>query len=1043
MIDKLIGWSLRYRVIVVALAVAFLAWGGFVLRDVPLDVLPDLSAPTVTILVEGRGMVPTEMESLVTFPIEAALNGAPGVRRVRSATAVGLAVIWAEFDWGQDIQRARQIVTEKLSLVNASLPPQVERPYLAPVSSIMGEILFVALESDRHSPLDVRSIADNVVRRRLLAVSGVSQVIATGGGQKQYQVLVDPVELREYDVTLGQVEEALRRGNQNSSAGFRVAGGQEYLIQGVGRVANEEEIGNIVIVARGARPILVRNVARVQIGQALKRGEGSHKGSPAVIIGIQKQPGANTLELTRQLDTTLDDIQRTLPAGMTIDKHVFRQADFIQRALDNLMSALRDGSLLVVLVVLIFLANFRASMITLVALPISLLAAVLGIRFLGFTLNSMSLGGLAIAVGELVDDAIIDVENVVRRLRENSALPEAERLPAIDVVYRASREIRGSIVFATLIVILVFLPLFALESVEGRLLWPIGFAYIIALIASLVVALTVTPALCSILLPRAKSILRGREPWLVRTLKRAYRPVLSFSLNHSWVVFGGSALLLIAAGVGVSRMGRSFLPEFNEGSLTVGAVTIPGTSLAESDQLGTALEKILLTVPEVRSTGRRTGREELDEHVQSVESAEIDVDLVMARRPKEEVLQEIRDKVSVLPGTNVSVGQPISHRIDHMLSGTLANIAVKIFGDDLRQLRLLARQVQTSMAGVPGVVDLSLEQQTDIPTLRIHPDAALVSRFGLSTGEVAERIETVLTGKEVGRILEGQVSFPLVAKYADARRPGDGEDTLGGIRAMLLDTPSGPRVPLSAVATIQEDRSPNFIMREGVQRRIVVQCNVAGRDLQGTVEEIQQRITQTVKLPQGYRIEYGGQFESAERAFRRLALLGLGVVVGIFLILGIAFGSYKDALIIMLNLPLALVGGVAGVFLAGGVLSLASMVGFITLFGIATRNGIMLISHVRHVRENGVRDLREAVMEGACERLAPILMTAMAAGLALVPVALGMGKPGSEIQAPMAIVIFCGLLTSTALNMVVVPAAYYRFRRGAGRSHITDSTTQW
>jgi len=1033
MIDKLIAWSLRYRVIVIALAIAFLCWGGFVLRDVPLDVLPDLSAPTVTILVEGRGMVPTEMESLVTFPIEAAINGASGVRRVRSATAVGLAVIWVEFEWGQDIQRARQIVTEKLTLVSASLPPEAQQPYLAPVSSIMGEIMFVALESDRHSPLDLRTVADSVVRRRLLAVPGVSQVIATGGGQKQYQVLVDPVELREYDVTLGKVEDALRRSNKNSSAGFRVTGGQEYLIQGVGRVSTEEEIGNIVVEARGARPILVNNVAHVQIGEALKRGTGSHKGSPAVILGIQKQPGANTLELTRQLDVTLDDIQRTLPPGMVIDKHVFRQADFIQRALDNLLGALRDGSLLVVLVVLIFLANLRASLITLIALPISLVAAVLGIRFLGFTLNSMSLGGLAIAVGELVDDAIIDVENVVRRLRENSALPEAEKLSATEVVYRASREIRGSVVFATLIVILVFLPLFALDSVEGRLLWPIGFAYILALVASLVVALTVTPALCSLVLPKAKSILRGHEPWLVGVLKRMYGPALSFSLDNPWVVMGTSAVLLIAAGVGVSRMGRSFLPEFNEGSLTVGAVTIPGTSLAESDQLGTALEKILLTVPEVRSTARRTGRAELDEHVQSVESAEIDVDLQMAKRPKDKVLSEIREKVSVLPGTNVNVGQPISHRIDHMLSGTLANVAVKIFGDDVRQLRLLARQVQGEMTSVPGVVDLSLEQQTDIPTLRIRPDAALAARYGLAAGEVAERIETVLLGSEVGRILEGQVSFPLVAKYGDPRRPGDGEDTLAGIRDILLDTPDGPRVRLASVATIQEDRSPNFIMREGVQRRIVVQCNVTGRDLQSTVREIQQRVAQAVKLPQGYRIEYGGQFESAERASQRLALLGIGVVVGIFLILGIAFGSYKDALIIMLNLPLALVGGVAGVFLAGGVLSLASIVGFITLFGIATRNGIMLISHVRHLRDQGESNLRQAVMEGASERLAPILMTALAAGLALVPIALGMGKPGSEIQAPMAIVIFCGLLTSTALNMVVVPAAYYRFHQSVSR----------
>jgi CzcA family heavy metal efflux pump len=1028
MIDKLIRWSLQYRVVVIALAAAFLGWGAFVLRDVPLDVLPDLSAPTVTILAEGRGMAPTEMESLVTFPIEAALNGASGVRRVRSATAVGLAVIWVEFDWGQDIQRARQIVTEKLSLVSSSLPPEVEPPVLAPLSSIMGEIMFVALESDRHSPLDVRTGADTVLRRRLLAVPGVSQVIATGGGQKQYQVLVDPVELREYNVTLGQVETALRQANRNSSAGFRVAGGQEYLIQGVGRVSNESEIGDIVVTARDTHPILVRNVAHVQIGEALKRGTGSHKGSPAVILGILKQPGANTLALTRQLDATLDDIQATLPAGMTIDKHVFRQADFIQRALDNLVNALRDGSLLVVLVVLIFLANLRASLITLMALPISLMAAVLGVRFFGFTLNSMSLGGLAIAIGELVDDAIIDVENVVRRLRENNKLPEEARLPVLEVVYQASREIRGSVVFATLIVILVFLPLFALGSIEGRLLWPIGFAYITALAASLVVALTVTPALCSLLLPGAKSITKGQEPWLIRNLKRMYRPSLAFSLQHPWFVLSSSAVLLTTAVIGVSQMGRSFLPEFNEGSLTVSAVTIPGTSLAESDLLGTALEKILLSVPEVASTSRRTGRAELDEHAQSVESAEIDVDLKMSDRSKAEVLQDIRDRVSVLPGTNVSVGQPISHRIDHMLSGTLANIAVKIFGDDLRELRILAKQVQASMAEVPGVVDLALEQQTDIPTLRIWPDGARAARYSLPSGEVADRIQTALVGSEVGRVLEGQVSFPLIAKYGDLHRPGDGEDVLEGIREMLIDTPAGPRVPLASITTIQEDRSPNFIMREGVQRRIVVQCNVAGRDLHGTVQEIQKRVSEAVKLPQGYRIEYGGQFESAERAYQRLMLLGIGVIAGIFLILGIAFGSYKDALIIMLNLPLALVGGVAGVYLAGGVLSLASLVGFITLFGIATRNGIMLISHIQQLKAEGVAH-SAAVMQGASERLAPILMTALAAGLALVPIAMGMGKPGSEIQAPMAIVIFFGLLTSTALNMVVVPAAYHRFKR--------------
>src|SRR5712691_8607747 len=731
MIDSLIRWSLRNRAIVLAFAAAFLVWGGHTISSMPVDVLPDLSAPTVTILVEGPGMVPTELESLVTFPIESALNGAAGVRRVRSATAVGVAVIWVEFEWGQDIQRARQIVTEKLTTVSGTLPAGVETPFLAPVSSIMGEILFISLESDRHSPLVLCTVAETVIRRRLLAVPGVSQVIATGGGQKQYQVLADSRRLRSYGVTLNQLETALKNGNRNSSAGFMVAGGQEYLIQGLGRVRTEDDIGRVVISSVGARPILVRDVAEVRIGEALKRGEGSHNAKPAVILGIQKQPGANTLELTRTLDLTIDDVQRTLPKGMSIDRHIFRQADFIERALSNLEKALRDGAILVVIVVLLFLVNIRAAAITLVAIPLSLVSAVLTMNYFGFTINTMSLGGLAIAIGELVDDAIIDVENVVRRLRENATKPEGERAPIIDVVYHASTEIRTSVVFATFIVVLVFLPLFFLGSVEGRLLRPLGFAYVVALLASLLTALTVTPALCSLLLPKAKTILSGREPWLVRHLKRVYAPVLEWSVDHSWFVFACSFMLLVAAAGSFMLMGRAFLPEFNEGTLTISAVTLPGTSLAESDQLGRALERILHTVPEVVSTARRTGRAELDEHVQGVESAELDVDLKMQHRSKEAVLGEMREKVTLLPGTNVSIGQPISHRIDHMLSGTRANIAVKIFGDDLLILRALAKQVNEITKEVPGVVDLSVEQQTDIPTMRIRVDQAAASRYGV------------------------------------------------------------------------------------------------------------------------------------------------------------------------------------------------------------------------------------------------------------------------------------------------------------------------
>lgn len=1020
MLDSLIRWSLHHRAVVLFLAAALLIWGGYSIRETPLDVLPDLTAPTVTVLVEARGMAPTEMEALVTFPIESAINGAPGVRRVRSATAVGVAVIWVEFDWGQEIHRARQTVNEKLSLVSAALPSNVDKPYLAPISSIMGEILFVTLESDRHSGMELRTVADTVLRRRILAVPGVAQVVPTGGDQKQYQVLVSPQLLRQFSVSLNDVENALRQGSQNSSAGFRVAGGQEYLIQGVGRASSEAAIGSIAVASRDGRPIFVRDVAQVQIGPALKRGEGSHNAEPAVVLGIQKQPGANTLELTRRLDATLDEIQLGLPSGMKIDKQVFRQADFIERSLENLTKALRDGAILVVIVVLLFLMNIRAAIITLLAIPLSVVTAVLAMNWFGFTINSMSLGGLAIAIGELVDDAIIDVENVMRRLRENTLKSDSERLPAVEVIYSASSEIRSSVVFATVIVVLVFLPLFALTSVEGRLLTPLAFAYIVSLTASLVVALTVTPALCSFLLPNARSILKGHEPWLVTQLKRMYRPTLNWSIDHPvWVVIP-SLLLIAGAGVALSRTGRAFLPEFNEGTLTVSAVTLPGTSLADSDNLGRGLERILLGIPEVVSTARRTGRAELDEHVQGVESAELDVTLRMKDRPKAEVLKEIREKVTLLPGMNVTVGQPISHRIDHMLSGTRANIAVKVFGDDLVVLRSLARQIESAMKGIDGVVDLSVEQQTDIPTVRVRVRPEDAARFELQPGEVASKIQTAFVGLEVNRILEGQISFPLVVRYPETRL-----EDLAVIGRTLIDSPSGAKVPLDSVADIYEDRSPNFISREGVQRKIVVQCNVAGRDLLGVVNEIEAAVAVKVKLPQGYHVEYGGQFESEAEASRRLLILGGGVILAILLILATAFQSTRDALIIMLNLPLALVGGVAGVYFAGGILSVASIIGFITLFGIATRNGIMLVAHIRHLQDvEGVTDLRQAVAVGATERLAPILMTAIAAGLALVPIAAGMGKPGSEIQAPMAMVILFGLLTSTALNMAVVPAVY-------------------
>jgi CzcA family heavy metal efflux pump len=1027
MIDGLIRWSLNHGTAVVALAVAFLAWGGWTATRIPLDVLPDLTAPSVTILTEAPGMDPLEIEALVTFPIESALNGAAGVRRVRSATAVGVAVVWVEFEWGQDVARARQTVTEKVSLVSGSLPPTVEPPFLAPVSSIMGEVLFVDLESGRHSALELRTIAETVVRRRLLAVPGVSQVIATGGDQKQYEVVLDPARLTSHAVLLGDVERALTDANRNATAGFHVAEGQEYLIRGVGRFANADAIGSVAVRTTDSIPVLVRDLGIVREGAAIKRGEGSHNARPAVILGIQKQPNVNTLELTAQLESTLDDIQRALPAGMQIHRDLFRQADFIEQALRNLFTALLEGAGLVVLVVIVFLMNGRAALITLLALPLSLVAAVIALDRFGLTINSMSLGGLAIAIGELVDDAIIDVENVVRRLRQNALRPDDERQSVLDVVYHASTEIRTSVVFATVIVVLVFLPLFLLGSVEGRLLRPLGFAYVVALAASLLVALTVTPVLCAWLLPGAKMIRSGAEPVLTRRLKAVYERWLMRALHYWRTVVATAVVMLLAALVAIASAGRSFLPEFNEGALTVSAVTIPGTSLADSNALGNALERLLLSVPEVTSTARRTGRAELDEHVQGVESAEIDVRLKPSDRARDLVLEEIRQKVSLLPGTNVTVGQPISHRIDHMLSGTRASVAVKIFGDDLQVLRGLGKQVLAAMSAVPGVVDLSAEAQADIPTLRVGVDPAVASRYGLVTGAVARGLQTARVGQHVGQVLEGQIAVPLVVRYE--RGENASLDSVGDTR---IQTPDGGQIPLSAVASIAQDRGPNFVMRENAQRRLVVQSNVAGRDLRSVVNDIRTRVSTTVRVPQGYRIEYGGQFESEAQASRQLLWLSAGLVVAVFFILSGAFGSSRDGLMIMLNLPLALIGGVVGLYLAGGVLSVASIVGFITLFGIATRNGVMLVSHIRHLQQHeGVTDVRTAVIRGSTERVVPVLMTALAAGLALAPIALSAGEPGSEIQAPMAMVIMCGLLSSTALNMVVVPILYERFGRPA------------
>lgn len=1023
--DKLIQWALGNRVLVIVAALLLTVFGIHTATRMPVDVFPDLTAPTVTVITEAHGMSPTEVETQITFPIETAVNGASGVRRVRSATAVGISVVWVEFEWGTDIRNARQIVSEKMSGVVADLPPEGERPTLAPQSSIMGEILFLSLSSEQHTPAELRSYAEVSLRRRLLAVPGVSQVTPIGGGDKQFQVVLNPAALQSHGVTLNQVIRALEQGNENVSAGIINERGAEWLITGVGRIHSLEDIGATVVAAQRGVPTLVRDLGEVRVGEAQKRGEGSAMGKPAVILGIQKQPGANTLELTQRLDAVLADVTAKLPAGMKLKTDIFRQADFISVSVRNVQTALLEGVVLVTFIVLLFLANFRATLITLTAIPLSLVTAVLALKWFGSSINTMTLGGMAIAIGALVDDAVIDVENVFRRLRENHHQPESQRRPILQVVFDASVEIRSSIVFATLIIALVFIPIFFLAGVEGRLLQPLGVAYLVALAASLVVAVTVTPVLCYFLLPNSRGVLAEHESRFVQWLKARYATILHSALNHPWRFTLPAVVVLAVALLATTRMGRAFLPEFNEGSLTISAVTLPGTSLAESDALGRVVEQTLLGFPEVVSVARRTGRAELDEHAQGVEAAELDVSIVMKARKKKEFLEALREAFSQVPGMNITIGQPISHRIDHMLSGTRANIAVKIFGADLYQLRSLAEKARQSMQGVAGVVDLSVEQQTEVPVLKIRFEREAIARHGLTIRDVANTVEAALQGVKASRVLEGQTSHDLVVRLENAE--GWRLDTVGDL---LVDTPAGSRVPLRSLARIQRDTGPNQILREQVERKIVVQCNVAGRDVTGVVQDIQKLVNPILSATPGYRVEYAGQFESAAEAGRTLTLVSLGVVIGIGFLLHLAFRSVRDAALIMLNLPLALIGGVAGVFVGGGVLSVASLIGFITVFGIATRNGIMLVSHIRHLQEHeGVTDFREAVRRGAMERLVPILMTALAAGLALVPLALGGEKPGNEIQTPMAIVILFGLLTSMVLNMVIVPALYLALGR--------------
>ena len=1021
MLNAIIRFSLQNRLLVMAASVFLVVYGGYVMVNLPVDVLPDINRPMVTIMTESHGLAPEEVERLVTFPLETLLNGATNVERVRSQSAPGLSIIWVEFGWDTNIYIARQIVNERLQLASAQLPPDVV-PVMGPISSIMGGIHLISLRAEEESisGLELRTLADWTIRPRLLAIPGVAQVVNMGGGVRQYQVLVNPQRMRDFSISLAEVERAIGFSNSATSGGFLNRGGQEYLIRNIGRIETLDDLANTVVALRGSVPVYVRDVARVQFGPQIKRGESAYNGQHAVIMQITKQPGANTLELTERVEAALDEIRAGLPEGVVVDPAVFRQADFIATAIENVVEALRDASILVVIVLFLFLLNFRTTTITLTAIPLSFLITAVVMKFFGISINTMMLGGLAIAIGELVDDAIVDVENVFRRLRENRQRDHPEA--ALSVVFRASSEIRNSIVFATLIVILVFLPLFFLSGVEGRLFAPLGFAYVVSILASLLVSLTLTPVLCYYLLGRSKLLERREDGWLIRQLKHGQTLLLDVTLEHPGKILLGAGFLVLFALSFIPLMGRTFLPGFNEGSYTITLVANPGISLPRSDQIGTRAELLLLEVEEVVSTGRRTGRAELDEHAEGVHYSEIDVTL-REGRAKEEIEADIREKLGQIPNISVNVGQPISHRIDHLLSGTFAEIAVKIFGEDLTVLRSLAEEVEQIMGGVTGVRDLYVEAQVPIPQVRIEVNRIQAARYGLGVGEITEALETALNGRVITQVLEEQRSFDVFLRLDHFWR-----DNLEFLDDVLVDLPTGGSIPLAQVASIETSTGPNQILRENGLRRIVIQCNVAGRDLGSVVEEIRDQVAAQMDFPEGYFVSYGGQFESQVNATRLILLLSLISVTAIFVLLYSHFQRVGLALQIMLTLPLSFVGAIAAIFLTDGILSVASLVGFITLLGISARNGIMMISHYLHLmRYEGEKFGKKMIVRGTLERLVPVLMTALTTALALVPLAMSRGVAGREILYPVAVVILGGLISSILLNMVVLPSLFLKF----------------
>ncbi|MEO8195355.1 MAG: efflux RND transporter permease subunit [Thermoanaerobaculia bacterium] len=1019
MLQQLIRLSLRAPRAVAVLFLGLIAAGLVLVPGLPVDVFPDLSAPTVTILTEATGWAPEEVELLVTLPLESAVNGAAGVRRVRSVSAAGISVVWVEFAWGEDVYRARQIVTERIA--TAELPAGVARPQLGPVSSIMGEITFLALTSGPDGPdaRTLRRFGEVTVRRALLAVPGVAQVVPIGGELREIQVEVEPSTLAARQLPLSRLVDALGQASASPAAGFHVDSGQEHLVRGATRARTPGDFAAAVVRAGDDGPLTVGDVARVAEGNEPKRGTAAYNARPAVILSVQKQPGANTLALTRTLDARLAELERSFPPGIRLERENFRQADFIQVAIRNVSKALAEGALLVVLVLVLFLGDGRSTLISALALPTSLIAGVLAFSAFGAAIDTMTLGGLTIAIGVLVDDAIIDVENVLRRLRENQRRPESERRPALETIFLASSEVRGAILFATLVIAVVFAPLFFLPGIEGLLLRPLGLAYLTALVASMFVSLTLTPALCLLLLPGSRALEKG-EPRLLRLLQRRYTGSLDKALRRPWPILALSALLLVGAVALLPWLGRSFLPAFNEGSLTVGIVAPPGTSLADSDALGLAVEEALLDFPEVVSTSRRTGRAERDEHVQGANASEMEV-VLRPGRAKGELLAEMRRAVATIPGVVVSFGQPISHRIDHMLSGSKSNLAIKIKGPELATLRTLARQVESALQASPDLVDLSNQEQALVPQLALTPDRAALARHGLTAQDAAQSLEALFQGTKAAELVEDGLSSRVVVRYPERLR--DDRDRLADLP---MATPAGDIVPLSAVARADFDLGPGLVRRENVERVALLSANVAGSDLAGTVARALAVIAEQVRVPAGYRIEFGGQFEEANQSARRFGWLALAVLLAVWGILWLAFRDHRQVAIVLVNLPLALVGGVAALLLTSATLSIASMVGFVTLFGIATRNGVLLVSHYRHLIEEGA-PLHEAVREGSRERLAPVLMTALTAALALIPLALAGDQPGNEIQSPMAVVILGGLLTSTFLNLLVVPVLFRRF----------------